>query len=194
MDTFTSIKVFRQVVDSGSFVKAAERLELSTAMVSKHVMSIEQRLGVRLLNRNSRSLSLTESGRLYFERCKGIVDELLATELELRSQNGTPSGLLRLTATSLVADYWLADLLAEFHVCYPQVLVEVSCDDRLVDLVETGYDLALSIASSLESLPGGVIARPLRTMTFYLAASREYIKRRGMPMTPDELAEHEFIA
>jgi hypothetical protein len=83
VDTLTSIKVFRQVVESGTFVTAAERLDLSTAMVSKHVMHAEKRLGVRLLNRNSRTLSLTEPGRVYFERCKTILEDLEATELEL---------------------------------------------------------------------------------------------------------------
>jgi DNA-binding transcriptional LysR family regulator len=83
MDTLTSIKVFRQVIDCGGFARAAERLEMSTAMVSKHIMSVEQRLGVRLINRNSRSLSLTEPGRLYFQCCQSILDELRAIELEL---------------------------------------------------------------------------------------------------------------
>jgi DNA-binding transcriptional LysR family regulator len=194
MDTLTSIKVFRQVVDSGSFGSAAKRLEMSTAMVSKHVMSIEQRLGVRLLNRNSRSLSLTEPGRVYFERCTSILDELQATELELGSQSGIPRGTLRITAPHLMAGQWLADLLAGFRKRYPQVLVEVSCEDRFVNLVETGHDLALRIAASHDSLPGGVIARPLRPTTFYLAASREYVQRRGMPNTVEDLAEHDFIA
>ena len=97
VDTLTSIKVFRQVVESGSFVAAAERLNLSTAMVSKHVMHAEKRLGVRLLNRNSRTLSLTEPGRVYFERCKTILEDLEATELELGSFGHTPRGTLRIT-------------------------------------------------------------------------------------------------
>lgn len=194
MDTLTSIKVFRQVVDSGSFGAAAQRLDISTAMVSKHVMSIEQRLGVRLLNRNSRSLSLTEPGRLYFERCTSILDELQATELELGSQSGTPRGTLRITAPSLVAGHWLADLLVQFRKRYPEVLVEVSCEDRFVNLVETGYDLALRVTSNPDSLPGGVIARALRPTAFYLAAARDYVERRGMPNTLEDLAEHDFIA
>lgn len=194
MDTLKSIKVFRQVVDSGGFGAAAERLDMSTAMVSKHVKSIEQRLGVRLLNRNTRSLSLTELGRVYFERCSSILDELQATEVELGSQSGTPCGTLRITAPSLGTGHWLADLLADFHHRHPRVLVEVSCEDRLVNLVESGYDVALRIASGPDSLPRGVIARPLRPMTFYLAASREYIKRRGRPNCPEDLHRHDFIA
>src|ERR1700739_3392124 len=100
MATLTSIKAFRQVVESGSFVAAAERLDLSNAMVSKHVMSLEQRLGVGLLKCNSRTLSLTEPGRVYFERCKTILDDLEAAELELGSLGTAPRGTLRITAPS----------------------------------------------------------------------------------------------
>ena len=100
MDTLTSLKVFRRVVESGSFVGAADRLDLSTAMVSKHVMSVEKRIGVRLLNRNNRGLSLTEPGRLYFERCKAILDDLEETELELGALGSKPRGTLRVSCPS----------------------------------------------------------------------------------------------
>lgn len=194
MDTLTSIKVFRQVVDSGSFMKAAERLDMSTAMVSKHVMHVEQRLGVRLLNRNSRSLSLTEPGRLYFERCKGILEELQATELELGSLGSAPRGTLRISVPSSASGQWLAKLLAEYRRRYPEVLVDLSFEDRFVNLVDEGYDVALRITSSPDSLPPGLIARPLRPAVFYLAASRDYVKRRGAPQSLEELAQHDFIA
>src|SRR5579862_919129 len=112
MDTLTSIRVFRQVVESGTFVAAAERMDLSTAGVSKHVMHLEKRLGVRLLNRNSRSLSLTEPGRLYFERSKSALEKLEATELELSSLGSLPRGTLRVSVPSSASGRWLADLLA----------------------------------------------------------------------------------
>jgi DNA-binding transcriptional LysR family regulator len=194
MDTLTSLKVFRQVVDSGGFVRAAERLDVSTATVSKHVMHVEQRLGVRLLNRNSRSLSLTEPGKLYFERCKGILDELQATELELGSLGTVARGTLRVSVPSSAGGRWIADLLAEYRRRYPEVLVDISFEDRFVDLVEEGYDLALRIASSPTSLPAGLIARPIRPATFCLAASREYVNRRGTPKTLEDLAQHDFVA
>ena len=159
VDTLTSIRVFRQVVESGSFVAAAERLDLSTAMVSKHVMHIEKRLGVRLLNRNPRTLSLTEPGRVYFERCKTILDDLEDTELELRSLNTTPRGTLR-TAPTWFAFQAFADLLAEYRRRYPDVVVDVSLEDRFVDLVEEGFDLALRVTA--DSPPEGLIARPVR--------------------------------
>lgn len=194
MDTLTGIKVFRQVVDSGSFVGAAERLEVSTATVSKHVMHVEQRLGVRLLNRNSRSLSLTEPGRLYFERCKTILEAVEATEAELGSLGAAPRGTLRITAPSFAAGHLLPDLLVQYRRRYPQVLIDASFEDRFVDLVEEGYDIALRIAPTSDCLPSELIARPVRPATFYLAASREYLERHGTPQTLEDLVRHDFVA
>jgi len=193
VDTLTSIKVFRQVVESGSFVGAADRMDLSTAMVSKHVAYVEKRLGVRLLNRNSRTLSLTEPGSVYFERCKSILDDLEATELELGSLGTVPRGTVRVTCPSWFAGQRLADMLAEFRLRYPEIVVDVSFEDRLVDLVEEGYDLALRVARE-SSLAPGLIARPIRPVSFFIAASREYLKRHGAPKSPEELAHHDFVA
>jgi DNA-binding transcriptional LysR family regulator len=194
VDTLTSIKVFRQVVESGSFVAAAERMDFSTAMVSKHVMHVEKRLGVRLLNRNSRTLSLTEPGRVYYERCKTIIEDLEATELELGSLGDAPRGTLRVTCPSWFAGQRMADALAEFRRRYPEILVDISFEDRLIDLVEEGYDLALRVTRNGGSLPAGVIARPARSIPVYIAAARDYLKRHGEPQTPAELAHHDFIA
>src|SRR5246127_1649269 len=122
MDTLTSIKVFRQVVDSGSFVAAAERFDISTAMVSKHVKHVEQRLGVRLLNRNTRTLSLTEPGRVYFERSRTILDDLEETELELTSLTGAPRGKSRLTLPSWFAGQGVANMFAQYRQRYPEIV------------------------------------------------------------------------
>lgn len=193
MDTLTGIRVFRQIVESGTFAAAAERLNLSTAMVSKHVMNLEGRLGVRLLNRNSRTLSLTEAGRVYFERCKTILDDLEATELELTSLNAAPRGTLRLTCPTFMISQRMADLLAGYRRGYPEVLVDVSFEDRVVDLVEEGYDLALRVTAHASSLAAGLIARPVRPVTFLLAASRDYIRQHGAPKSPEELSRHDFV-
>jgi DNA-binding transcriptional LysR family regulator len=193
VDTLTSIRVFRQVVESGSFVAAADRMDLSTAMVSKHVAYVEKRLGVRLLNRNSRTLSLTEPGSVYFERCKTILDDLEATELELGSLGTVPRGTLRVTCPSWFARQLLADYLAEFRRRYPEIVVDISFEDRRVDLVEEGYDLALRVTPE-NSLPPGVIARPVRSVPFFIAASHEYLKRHGAPKSPEDLAHHDFVA
>jgi DNA-binding transcriptional LysR family regulator len=186
MDTLSSIKAFRQVVESGSFVAAAERLAISPAMVTKRVMHVEQRLGVRLLNRNSRKLSLTEPGKVYFERCKSILEDLDDTELELTCLGSNPRGTLRVSFPSFAAGRGLARLLAEYHRLCPDVLVDASFEDRFVDLIDEGFDLALRLTSNSDSLPAGLVARPIRPAMFYLAASREYIRRhgrRGCPRT-----------
>ena len=194
VDTLMSIKVFRTVVEQGSFVAAAERLDLSTAMVSRHVMHVEERIGVRLLNRNSRTLSLTEAGGVYFERCKTILDDLEATELELNVLGTAPRGTLRITAPSWTATQRMAELLAEYHGRYPEIVVDMSFEDRVVDLVEEGYDLGLRVARSPEQLSPGLIARPLRSAVFYIAASHEYLKRKGTPQSLKDLEHHDFVA
>jgi DNA-binding transcriptional LysR family regulator len=191
VDTLISIKVFRQVVESGSFVAAAERLNLSTAMTTKHVMHIEKRLGTRLLNRNSRSLSLTEPGSLYFERCKIVLAELEEAELAVGSMNGAPRGTLRVTCPSWTATRRMANLFAAYRRRYSDVVVDVSFEDRLVDLVEEGYDLA--IRATVDPPPAGLVARPFRSVPFVIAASREYLQRRGVPRSPEDLAGHDCV-
>jgi DNA-binding transcriptional LysR family regulator len=191
MDTLISMKVFRQVVESGSFVGAAERLNLSTAMTSKHLMHLEKHLGTRLLNRSSRSSSLTESGKLFFERCKVILEEVAEAEVAAGSVSGVPRGTLRVSAPSWAATRLMVDLLATYRQRYPEVVVDMSFEDRFVDLVADGYDLALR--STSDQLPAGLIARSLRPMSFVFAASKEYLKRCGAPQSPEDLANHDCI-
>jgi DNA-binding transcriptional LysR family regulator len=193
MDTLTSINVFRQVVESGSFVGAADRLELSTAMVSKHVMAIEKRLNVRLLNRNSHKLSLTEPGRFYLERCKAILQDLQKAELELEALSSAPRGTLRIAfCDTCIPGLGLASVLAEYRRRWPEVVVDISFLDRTVDLVEENYDLAFRLIHD-ESLPAGVVARRVRSVPFRLAASRAYLERNGVPKVPEDLSRHDFI-
>jgi DNA-binding transcriptional LysR family regulator len=191
MDTLLSMKVFRQVVESGSFVGAAERLSLSTAMTSKHLMNLEQHLGSRLLNRSSRRLSLTESGKLFFERCKVILDQVEEVELEVGSVSGVPRGTLRVTAPSWFATRRMVDMIAAYRQRCPEVVVDISFEDRFVDLIEEGYDLALRATG--DEPPPGLIARPLRPMPFIIAASHEYLKRCGVPQSPADLVHHDSI-
>jgi DNA-binding transcriptional LysR family regulator len=193
MDKLTSINVFRQVVESGSFVGAADRLDLSTAMVSKHVMAIEKCLGVRLLNRNSHKLSLTEPGKFYLERCKAILQDLQKTELELESLSSAPRGTLRIAfCDTCIPGLGLASVLAEYRRRWPEVVVDISFVDRAVDLVEEHYDLAFRLVHD-ESLPAGVVARRVRSVPFRLAASRAYLECNGIPKVPEDLGRHDFI-
>jgi DNA-binding transcriptional LysR family regulator len=193
MDTLTSINVFRQVVESGSFVGAADRLDLSTAMVSKHVMAIEKRLKVRLLNRNSHNMSLTEQGKFYLERCKGILRDLHETELELESLSSAPRGTLRIAfCDTCIPGLGLASVLAEYRRRWPEVVVDISFVDRTVDLVEENYDLAFRLVDD-ESLPAAVVARRVRSVPFRVAASRAYLERNSTPRVPEDLIRHDFI-
>jgi DNA-binding transcriptional LysR family regulator len=191
MDTLLSMKVFRQVIESGTFVGAAERLSLSTAMTSKHLMHLEKHLGTRLLNRSSRSLSLTESGKLFLERCKAILEEVEEAESAVGSVSGVPRGTLRVTAPSWAATRLLVDMVASYRQRCPEVVVDLSFEDRFVDLIEEGYDLA--IRATADPPPAGLIARPLRPMPFVIAASREYLQRYGIPQSPENLAQHDCV-
>jgi DNA-binding transcriptional LysR family regulator len=202
VDTLAGIKVFRQVVESGSFVAAAERLEISTAMVSKHVMQVEKRLGVRLLNRNSRKLSLTEPGRVYYERSKAILDDLEQTELELGSLNAAPRGTLRITAPSWFTGGHpgFAQFLADYCRQYPEIVIDLSLEDRFVDLVAEGYDLALRVVGRVggrlagpQDLPAGLIARRVRSFRYLITASRDYLEQHGTPRSPEELVRHRWV-
>jgi DNA-binding transcriptional LysR family regulator len=193
MDTLTSINVFRQVVESGSFVGAAERLDLSTAMVSKHIMSIEKRLRVRLLNRNSHKLSLTEPGELYFERCKGIIQDLENAEDEMESLSSSPCGTLRVACCeACIPSLGLAGVLAEYRRRWPEVVLDISFVDRAVDMVDEGHDLVLRLVGN-DRLPAGVIARRVRSVPFRLVASRAYLERHGRLKVPEDLGRHDIV-
>jgi DNA-binding transcriptional LysR family regulator len=192
MDTLLSMKVFRQVVEAGSFVAAADRLELSPAMVSKHVMYLEDRLGTRLLNRTTRKLSLTESGCVYYERCVQILSDLEEAELAIAEASVNPRGRLRInTLTSFGAQH-IAPAVCDYSMQYPQVIVDLTLQDRVVDLVEEGYDLAIRAAIG-ELPPSSLIARQISRAHFVICASPQYWQRHGMPQTAEAFAEHNCL-
>jgi DNA-binding transcriptional LysR family regulator len=190
MDALTSLRVFREVVDAGSFVKAAERLDISTAMTSKHVANLERQLGVRLLHRTTRHLSLTEAGSVYYEQCSEALDILKAAEAAVGVQTAQPQGVLKVTAPGWFANRRFADLLVAYQARYPGVLVDLRLENRFVDLVEEGYDMALR--ATWEPSPS-LIVRPLCKMPFVLVASRAYLDRHGEPRHPDDIARHRAI-
>ncbi|WP_248322059.1 LysR family transcriptional regulator [Caballeronia sp. Sq4a] len=190
MDALTSLRVFREVVEAGSFVKAAERLDMSTAMTSKHVANLERQLGVRLLNRTTRHLSLTEAGSVYYEQSREALDILQAAEAAVGAQTAEPKGVLKVTAPGWFANRRFADLLVAYQARYPGVLVDLRLENRFVDLVEEGYDMALRATS--EPSPS-LIVRPLCTMPSVLAGSRAYLERHGEPRHPDDVARHRMV-
>jgi DNA-binding transcriptional LysR family regulator len=136
-------------------------------------------------------LSLTESGKLFFERCKGILEDVEEAELVVGSVSGVPRGTLRVSAPSWAATRSMVDMVAAYRQRYPEVVVDYTFEDRFVDLVEEGYDLA--IRATTDQPPAGLIARPLRPMPFVIAASEEYLQRCGAPQSPEDLAQHDCI-
>lgn len=187
MDTLMSMRVFQAVVDLGSYAAAARHLKLSKAMASKHVMHLESRLGARLLNRNSRHLSLTEPGQIYFERCKAMLEDLDDVETTVSRATVSPRGEIRVSAPAWLATDEFTRLLSEFRRQYPEVTFDIDISGRFVDIVEEGFDLALRASRSLNP---NLIARPLMTMPFVMVASPSYLEQHGEPEAPEELRTH----
>jgi DNA-binding transcriptional LysR family regulator len=191
MDTLLSMKVFRQVVESGSFVAAAERIDLSTAMTSKHVMNLERNLGVRLLNRTSKHMSLTEIGTVYYEQCQEILDRLEVVEAAVKRSAVITSGVLKVTAPVWFANPTFTKALAAYRARYPDVLLDLNLNDRKVDLVEEGFDLALRVTSNPDA---SLLTRRICPIQFRLVAAPNYLRDHGCPTTVSELSQHVFLS
>lgn len=192
MDRFLEMQTFVQVVDAGSFIGAAEPLEMSKAAVSRYVGELESRLGVRLLNRTTRKLSLTGEGELFYARCKELLSGVDAAESEITSRSGEAIGLLRVNAPVSFGNLHLGDAWAEFKSRHAKVTFEVALSDRIVDIVEEGYDLAIRVSRMQRS--SSLVARKLASTRMVACASPRYLARHGTPLHPDELAAHSIIA
>lgn len=191
MDKFLEMQVFAAVVDAGSFVGASDALEMSKPAVSRYVAELESRLGVRLLNRTTRKLSLTEEGDVFYARCKALLDNVEEAEAEITARKGDAAGLLKVTAPQTFGLLYLAPLWAPFMARHPKVRVDVMLSDRVTDLVEEGFDLAVRIARLPSS---SLVSRKLATTRMILCASPAYLKRRGQPKTPADLVNHEIAS
>ncbi len=187
----TALTVFRTVVEIGSFAGAARQLSLSPAAISKNVSELEAHLSVRLINRTTRRMSLTEAGTLYFERVVQILDDLKEADGTLQAIQNTPAGLLRVSAPMSVTLVGLADAIPKFLNHYPDLSLDLNLDDRRVNLVEEGFDIALRGSDSLED--SGLIARKLVTMEHVLCAAPVYFEKYGWPERPEDLAHHNCI-
>lgn len=190
MDNLNDAAVFCQVVENGSFTAAAERLGLSRSVVSKYISRLENRLGARLLNRTTRRLSLTEAGQAFFARSQRGLQEIEAAEAEVSSLQAAPRGRLRVNTPMSFGILHIAPALADFVDRYPEMTVEMSLDDRQVDLVEEGFDLAIRIAELPDS---SLIASRLGPCRHVVCASPEYLARRGTPRLPEELRSHHAL-
>jgi DNA-binding transcriptional LysR family regulator len=191
MDRFLEMQTFSAVVDAGSFVKAAEVLGLPKAAMSRYVGELETRLGVRLLQRTTRRLSLTEEGQVFYARCKELLASVDEAEAEITSRSGAASGLLRINAPVTFGILHLAPLWGQFRTQYPQVSLDVTLADRVVDLVDEGYDVAIRIATLPSST---LISKRLTSTRLILCASPEYLQKNGAPTQPNELAMHAVIS
>lgn len=190
IDRFAAMIAFTRVVEHGSFARAAQRLSLSTSAISRHVAELEAHLGARLLNRTTRTLSLTESGQAFLERAVQLLADLEEAESAVSSSVHVPRGTIRLTASITFGERYLAPAIADFLARHDQVRFDVELSDRLVDIVDEGFDLAVRIGA-----PGSqaLIARRIGSTQLVCCASPAYLARHGTPATPADLATHRCL-
>lgn len=194
MDALRQIEAFVAVVRAGSYVKAAERQDSSKAALSRQVLELETRLGTRLLNRTTRRLSLTETGAAYFERCVQILDDLREADAEAGATTATARGRLRINAPLTFGNLHLAPLWGEFLKLHPAVELDITLTDRVVDLVEEGFDLAVRIVPAGRLASNSLVARRIATDRILLCASPGYLRSAPALAHPSNLAAHAVMA
>jgi len=184
------IVVFTKVVETHSFTGAAEQLGLPKSTVSRKLAQLEERLGVRLVQRTTRKLALTDIGEAYYARCARIVADLAAAEQLVTDMQATPRGRLRVTAPVDLTTRYLGAIVADFTATHAEINVEIEATDRIVDLIEEGFDLAIRFGQLPEST---LIARKLCIIDSMLCASPAYLARRGTPATVEDLDGHDRV-
>jgi DNA-binding transcriptional LysR family regulator len=191
MDLLQAMSVYVKVVEAGSMTAAALQCEMSTTMVGNHLRALEQRLGVQLLQRTTRRQRLTEFGSVYYQRCLDVLGLVADSERLAEQALDEPRGLLRITAPLTFGVERLAPALSEFSQQYPQVKMDVVLTNRRPDLLESGLDVAFRLGHFEQS---NLIARPLIDYTLTVCASPAYVARRGMPITPQDLQQHDCLS
>ncbi|MEQ8504730.1 MAG: LysR family transcriptional regulator [Rhodospirillales bacterium] len=190
MDNLTGMAVFAKVVETGTFTGAAKALGLSKGAISKQVARLEDRLGARLLNRTTRRSSLTEVGAAFYERCRRIVAEAEEAELAVTRLHAEPRGTLRVNMSMSFGLLHVAAALPDFMTAYPEIDLDVTLDDRVVDVVDEGYDMVLRITDMPDST---LIARRLAPFCVATCASPDYWDRHGRPKRPEDLRGHNCL-
>jgi len=185
------VSVFVGVVNAGSFTAAAQALGHSTSYVSKEITRLEKRLGSRLLNRTTRTISLTDVGRAYYERSNQIVIDAENAERSINQLQEKPSGFLRINAPSSFGFNYLLDILPQFMHRYPDVKLEVELNDRIIDVVAEGYDVVIRVDDIKDS---NLVARKFTSSRGVVVASPDYLKRKGCPQKAEDLVQHNCIA
>ncbi|MGH6636943.1 MAG: LysR family transcriptional regulator [Gammaproteobacteria bacterium] len=191
MDDLTDIVVFVRVVEAKSFTAAAERLGIAKSVVSKYVTRLEERLGARLLNRTTRRLSLTEAGAALYEGSRLALEEIAIAERCVSHVQAAPRGWLKLNAPMSFGILHLGPALPEFLTRYPEITLDVSYNDRFVDVIEEGYDVTLRIITALPD--STLVARSLTPIRFVVCAAPLYLERAGVPETPEDLIRHNCL-
>jgi DNA-binding transcriptional LysR family regulator len=190
VDKFVSMEIFVAVVEAGSLTAAAERFEISSAMVGKHIRSLEARLGTRLLTRTTRRQSLTEIGRQYYEQCRRILADVKDAESLAESMAAAPRGVLKVTVPLTYGVEIFSPAMTDYLSEWPEVTLELDLSNRMTDLVEEGFDAAVRIGQLQDS---SFVARPLKPYRMRACASPAYLARAGIPRTPADLAHHECL-
>jgi len=190
LDRLTGLEVFAKVAAAGSLSAAARALGMSQTMVTKHIAALEARLGAKLFHRTTRRLSITEAGRSYLESSERILAEIEAADAAVAADRVEPRGMLRINAPVSFGTRQIAPLLAEFAARYPRTSVELGLNDRLVDLAEEGWDLAIRIGHLRDS---SLIARRIAPCRIVVCAAPSYLKARGIPQTVSSLAAHNCL-
>ena len=190
MDTLELIRTFREVAARGGFSRAAKTLEVSKANVSKYVAELESRLGTRLLNRSTRTISLTDAGKLLLERSTPLLEMMALTRDELLHRSQEPSGRLRMTAPQGIGSVELPSLLTDFMRRYPEVQISLELSNRVLDMVEEGLDLALRVGTIADP---NLIVRKLQRIDLVVCATPTYWQQHGMPSHPNDLASHDAL-
>lgn len=191
MDKLAGMTMFIRVVDCGSFAAAAELSGVSPTMVGKQIKTIEQRLGARLLHRTTRRQHLTEVGRLYYERCRQALAEVELAEASASELQATPKGRLRMIAPVGFGSDSLVPALVELQAHYPEVSVDLTLENRRYDLIGEGFELGIQIGEVEDE---SLVAQRLRPYRRILAASPDYLARRGRPSRPEQLSDHHCLA
>jgi DNA-binding transcriptional LysR family regulator len=189
MDRLTSLTVFGRVVECGGFSAAARRLNMSVTMVGNHVQSLEDRLGVRLLNRTTRKVSLTEMGKYYYERSSQILADLDEADTAVAALTTTPRGTLRIYTSTHITRF-LSPVVSEYLDLYPSVTIDLNIGERMVDMVEEGYDLAIRTVPLPDN---SLVARRLTPWRHILACSPAYLETHPAPVVPDDVAAHNCL-
>jgi len=190
LDRLTGLEVFAKVAAIGNFSAAGRALSMSQTMVTKHIAALEARLGTKLFHRTTRRLSITEAGRIYLEASERILADMEAADAAVTADRVEPRGLLRLNAPVAFGARQIAPLISEFAQIHPLVTVELGLNDRLVDLAEEGWDLAIRIGSLSNS---SLIARRFAPCRTVICAAPSYLKARGIPQTVAGLADHNCL-